>query len=156
MKPSKFLIFKIDDQHYVVKNHCVVDIVGNSFAYQRGNTQKCGVRFNGKDVDVLDLKKKNNVTQPDLAYNSILILEVGVGKSKDLIGLGFNEVVEIVPFEEFLLNSNVPFSDINPVDPENTVLSYKNKNVILLSSDDLLRNHIAESGKKHQYSFIPN
>jgi chemotaxis signal transduction protein len=157
MKPSKFLVFKVDTQHYVVKNHCVVDIVENPGAYNRGNKQKCGVRFNGKDVAIIELNiSAESSNEINKSFNSVLIIELNVGNSKEFIGIGLDEVVGVVPFEELLLNSTIPYSAINPNCQHMPVMQYNNNHVIMLTNDDLLKSHIPEAAMKHRFSYIPN
>jgi len=154
MKPSKYLIFKVEQQHYVIKSQIVIDVVENPAAYQRGGKQKCGVRFNGKDVNVIELKgNSENLTR---SFNSILIIEIYNGYSKDFIGLGLDEVIGIVSYEDLLLNSTIPYSEINPINPQSHVLFYEKKPLTFLSVEELLKNQMINSGLKHINSFIPN
>ena len=157
MKPAKFLVFKVDQQHYVVKNQCVVDVVENSCAYHKSNQLKCGVRFNGKDVNVIDVSKKaESELNQTKAFNSILIVEASIGNSKEFIGLGLDEVVEIITFEELLLNSSIPFSNITQSTQQSTDIIYKNKNAIFLSVEELLRNSISAACLSSKMAFIAN
>jgi len=157
METAKYLIFTIDHHKYAIKTTNVIDIIENSRTYTKGNSQKCGVRFNGKPVPVININKPECETRGEnKQYNSILIIETKLGFSKDLIGLGLDSILEVTTHEALLAYNFISSSEIKLSSQKGQQITYKGEQLTLFSLDNAYIKQIIELAIKNQHSLIIN
>jgi chemotaxis signal transduction protein len=156
METAKYLIFKINQKKYAIKTSSVVDIIENSRTYTKGQNQKCGVRFNGKPVPVLDLKSVGSDANSDKHFNSILIIETKLGFTKDLIGVGLDSILEVTTHEALLAYNFISASNITINNQAEQQINYKGEKVTLFNLDNAYIKRIVEEAIKNHHSLIIN
>ena len=157
METAKYLIFKIDEQKYAIRTTNVVDIIENSKAHTKGTNQKCGVRFNGKAVPVIDLNISEGIIRNyTKQFNSILIVETKLGFTKELIGLGLDDILEVTTHETLLAFNFISSSEITSNNQKGQQISYKGEKVTLFSLDNSYIKKVIEMAIKNQHTLITN
>ena len=157
METAKYLIFKIDQQKYAIKTTNVIDIIENSNTHTKGNSQKSGVRFNGKAVPVIDLNISEGIIRNyTKQFNSILIVETKLGFTKELIGLGLDDILEVTTHETLLAFNFISSSEITSNNQKGQQISYKGEKVTLFSLDNSYIKKVIEMAIKNQHTLITN